>query len=68
MVVTSPDKGWAWIALVGSFGEHAVMGYCMYASGMIHIALLERFQASLLTTSWITALFLSLNSSSGMIK
>ncbi|XP_052082330.1 monocarboxylate transporter 12-like isoform X5 [Mytilus californianus] len=43
------------------------MGYCAYASGMIHIALLENFNADLLTTTWISALFLAFMSGSGPI-
>lgn len=64
-MLTSPDRGWAWLVLVGSVGEHIVMGYCAYASGMIHIALLENFNADLLTTTWISALFLAFMSGSG---
>lgn len=67
MSPTSSNKGWAWFVLVGSVGEHIVMGYCAYASGMIHIALLENFNADLLTTTWISALFLALMTGSGPI-
>lgn len=62
---TSPDRGWAWLVLLGSVGEHIVMGYLAYASGMIHIALLENFNADVLTTTWISALFLALMTGSG---
>ena len=65
MALTKTDHGWSWIVLVASFGEHVVMGYCQYASGMIYIALLERYKASLLTTTWIAALFLALVSFAG---
>ncbi|VDI55170.1 monocarboxylate transporter 12-like isoform X1 [Mytilus galloprovincialis] len=64
---TSPDRGWAWLVLLGSVGEHIVMGYLAYASGMIHIALLENFNADVLTTTWISALFLALMTGSGPI-
>lgn len=62
---TSPDRGWAWLVLLGSVGEHIVMGYLAYASGMIHIALLENFNADVLTTTCISALFLALMTGSG---
>ena len=68
MLLTKPDEGWAWFVLIGSFGEHMVMGYCQYASGMIHIALLEKFNASVLDTTWNTALFLALVSFAGKVK
>ena len=65
MALTKKDCGWSWIVLVASFGEHVITGYCQYACGMIYIALLERYKTSLLTTTWIVALFLALVSFEG---
>ena len=65
MLLTKPDEGWAWIVAVGSFGSHFITGYILFASGMLHIILLETFQDSVLKTSWISAILLSLISVAG---
>lgn len=52
---------------LGSFGSHCITGYILFASGMVHIILLETFQASVLKTSWISAILLSLISVAGPV-
>ncbi|XP_052771980.1 monocarboxylate transporter 9-like isoform X2 [Mya arenaria] len=50
------DTGWAWVVLVASFFSFALFGGSMYSAGIIHNALLERFQASVGLTAWVGAL------------
>ena len=38
------DNGWAWVVLVASFCSFMLLGATMYAVGIIHLALLERYQ------------------------
>ncbi|XP_071161639.1 monocarboxylate transporter 12-like [Mytilus edulis] len=63
--MTKPDRGWAWVVATSSFFAHCISGYFMWASGMVHIVLLDAFDDSLLKTSWVSALFLSLISLAG---
>ncbi|KAJ8317468.1 hypothetical protein KUTeg_005372, partial [Tegillarca granosa] len=60
-----PDTGWAWIVLFGSFGAHVVNGCFLYCSGIVHAALLERFEQSVTFTSWTTSLAVCLMASAG---
>ena len=50
------DRGWAWVVLVASFGCFFLIGGTMYAVGIIHIALLERYGQELSKTSVVGAL------------
>ncbi|XP_052106737.1 monocarboxylate transporter 14-like isoform X3 [Mytilus californianus] len=63
--MTKPDRGWAWVVAASSFFAHCISGYFQWASGMVHIVLLETFDDSLLKTSWFSALFLALISLAG---
>ncbi|XP_052106738.1 monocarboxylate transporter 14-like isoform X6 [Mytilus californianus] len=65
--MTKPDRGWAWVVAASSFFAHCISGYFQWASGMVHIVLLETFDDSLLKTSWFSALFLALISLAGFI-
>ncbi|CAC5416889.1 unnamed protein product [Mytilus coruscus] len=65
MTFTEPDQGWAWIILIASFTEHFIVGFSMYAIGLFHIAFLNKFNATVSLTSWIGAVFLSLQGLSG---
>ncbi|XP_052771976.1 monocarboxylate transporter 13-like isoform X2 [Mya arenaria] len=50
------DNGWAWVILLAAFLSFAHLGGSMYSVGIIHNALLERFQASVALTAWVGAL------------
>ncbi|XP_071147519.1 monocarboxylate transporter 12-like isoform X1 [Mytilus edulis] len=60
MIITTPDRGWAWIVVVGDFGAHCLSGYFSYTIGLIQMIIIEKFESSILETSWIAGVFLSL--------
>ena len=63
MKLTEPDKGWSWMVMIGSFGAHVVSGTFMYAAGITHNSLLERFHDDpnkVSKTSWAGGMFLFL--------
>lgn len=59
------DTGWAWIVLLSSFGTFCLLGSALYAVGIIHSTLLDRYQQSLSLTSWAGALHTALVSLAG---
>jgi len=61
-MLTKPDQGWAWVVMFASFGAHIVSGCFAYAVGIVHSAILDRFQEDVTKTSWAGALFLCLMS------
>ncbi|CAG2244824.1 unnamed protein product [Mytilus edulis] len=65
MSMTNPDRGWAWIILVASFVENCLVGFSLYAIGLIHIIFLEKFKKDITLTSWISASYLCLLSLTG---
>ncbi|XP_045188745.1 monocarboxylate transporter 4-like [Mercenaria mercenaria] len=54
------DTGWAWVVLFTSFGTFCLMGATQFASGIVHMILLERYQANESLTSLVGALHTSL--------
>ncbi|XP_053407788.1 monocarboxylate transporter 12-like isoform X2 [Mercenaria mercenaria] len=54
------DKGWAWVVLAGSFGTFCLMGGTQFASGIVHMILLEKYQTSVSLTSVAGAVHTSL--------
>ena len=50
------DTGWAWVVLAASFGTSCLMGATQFASGIIHIILLEKYHASVSMTTIVGAL------------
>lgn len=62
------DKGWAWVVLVASFGSFMLLGGTMYAVGIIHIALLERYGEDVSKTAWAGALHSALMSVGGLFQ
>ena len=65
MILTEPDRECAWVILVASFGAHCIAGFCMYAVGLFHISISEKFHESVTLTSWLSSIFLCLLSSCG---
>jgi hypothetical protein len=60
MALTKPDRRWACVVALSSFGEFCIAGYLFNSIGLIQIILLETFYTTAFHTSWITAVFLSL--------
>ena len=60
------DTGWAWAVLFASFGTFFLIGNSMYAVGIIHSSLLERYGQKVALTSWAGALHTALMSLGGM--
>ncbi|XP_021374582.1 monocarboxylate transporter 4-like [Mizuhopecten yessoensis] len=61
------DKGWSWAVMAGSFGAHMVSGCFLYAVGVIHNAILERFDEEVGKTAWAAGLFLGMLSLTGVL-
>ena len=61
------DKGWAWVVLLASFGSMMLLGGTMYAVGIIHIALLERYKEDVSKTAWTGALQSAIISVGGLL-
>ncbi|KAK3104783.1 hypothetical protein FSP39_009996 [Pinctada imbricata] len=64
----APDKGWAWIVMLSSFGGHVIHGFFLFSLGIVHVALLERFQEEVGKTAWVSGIFLGLYSFCGFIS
>ncbi|KAL4231111.1 hypothetical protein ACF0H5_008694 [Mactra antiquata] len=62
------DTGWAWIILLSSFGTFCFLGCALYAVGIIHSTLIDRYQQSLSLTSWAGALHTALISLAGPLS
>lgn len=60
------DRGWSWVVLAASFGSFMLIGGTMYAVGIIHIALLDRYKQDVATTAWVGAIHSALMSVGGM--
>ena len=65
MRLTKPDRGWSWVVMSVVFGVTGTAGYFQWAGGMTRLILMDKFHASSLKTSWISAVFLSLISFAG---
>lgn len=61
------DSGWAWVALLASFGIFTLLGGAMYTVGIIHSTLIERYNASSLLTSVAGAFHTALISMTGKL-
>ncbi|OWF40338.1 monocarboxylate transporter 9-like [Mizuhopecten yessoensis] len=66
-MLTQPDKGWAWVVMVASFFIHCLNAGMLYGTGIIQVALLERFQKGLAVTSWAGAIYIFLMFGAGLI-
>jgi hypothetical protein len=60
------DNGWAWAVLFASFGTFFLIGNSMYAVGIIHSSLLDRYEESVSLTSWAGALHTAFMSLGGI--
>lgn len=61
------DRGWAWVVMLASFGSFVLQGGAMYAVGIIHSALLDKYEASVSLTSWAGALYVAQCSLAGLL-
>ncbi|XP_052771086.1 monocarboxylate transporter 12-B-like [Mya arenaria] len=55
------DTGWAWMVLIASFLTFCLVGAAIYAVGITHAVLLDKYGASVAVTSWAGALHSALN-------
>lgn len=62
------DRGWAWVVMLASFGSFVLQGGAMYAVGIIHSALLDKYEASVSLTSWAGALYVAQCSMAGLLR
>ncbi|XP_053406865.1 monocarboxylate transporter 9-like isoform X2 [Mercenaria mercenaria] len=62
------DTGWAWMVLLASFGTFFLIGNSMYAVGIIHSSLLDRYGEKVTLTSWAGALHTALMSLGGPLS
>lgn len=62
------DTGWAWVVLFASFGTFFLIGNSMYAVGIIHSSLLERYGEKVSLTSWAGALHTAMMSLGGPLS
>lgn len=60
IVYNDQDTGWAWVVLCSSFMTFCLLGAALFAVGIIHVTLLERYSANISITSWAGALHSSL--------
>ncbi|OWF41473.1 Monocarboxylate transporter 12 [Mizuhopecten yessoensis] len=61
------DKGWSWVVMAGSFGAHMIAGSFQCAVGVIHNAILERFNEDVGKTSWASSVYLGMLSVIGVL-
>ena len=66
-VFSDLDRGWAWVVLVASFIALMMIGTCIYAVGIIHIAMLERYRQDVSRTSWVGAVHSAMIAGAGML-
>ena len=59
------DRGWSWVVMFASFGGFCLIGGTMYAVGIIHSTLLEKYRENVALTSWAGALHSALISAGG---
>ena len=60
------DQGWAWVMLFAATTTVIITGMCIYCAGVLHIALLQKFEEDNAYTSLIGSIFTSLLSLGGM--
>ena len=61
------DRGWSWVVMLVSFGSFLIIGGSVYADGIIHIALLNRYQQDISTTAWVGAVHSAMMNIGGII-
>ncbi|XP_060082442.1 monocarboxylate transporter 13-like [Ylistrum balloti] len=67
MVLTKPDTGWSWVVMTATFCILTIHGFLVYGSGMVQIALFERFHDSVAKTSLAGSLLTGFLSCSGIL-
>ncbi|XP_033757499.1 monocarboxylate transporter 4-like [Pecten maximus] len=67
IVLSQPDKGWSWVVLFGAFWIMFVEGAIMGALGIIHLALLDRYDESNMKTAMAGSLFGCMTTSGGIL-
>ena len=67
-VFSDLDRGWAWFILAASFVSLMMIGTSIYAVGIIHIALLERFHQEVSRTSLVGGVHSAMIAAAGMSR
>ncbi|KAK6173509.1 hypothetical protein SNE40_016946 [Patella caerulea] len=52
----TPDGGWGWFVVLGSFLEHTIMGGFERSDGILYLKLIKQFNGSASATSWVGSL------------
>ncbi|XP_071163228.1 monocarboxylate transporter 12-like [Mytilus edulis] len=59
------DQGWAWVIMIAATGIIMINAILLYATGVLHVALLEKFEEDNAYTSLIGSIYSSLFSFAG---
>ncbi|CAG2185996.1 unnamed protein product [Mytilus edulis] len=54
------DQGWAWVIMVAAFVAGIINGLLIYGAGVVHVALLQKFEEDNAYTALIGSIFTSL--------
>ena len=65
---TDLDRGWSWVVLVASFVSLMMIGTSIYAVGIIHIALLERYEQDVSRTAWVGSVHSAMIAAAGRYR
>ncbi|XP_060597366.1 monocarboxylate transporter 12-like [Ruditapes philippinarum] len=63
----SPDSGWGWIVVLGSFFVHLITDGLLYSFGILYIEFLNQYEGSKGETAWIGSLATGLQLVTGPI-
>ena len=66
-VFSDLDRGWSWVVMLASFGSFLIIGGSVYVVGIIHLALLNRYQQDISTTAWVGAVHSAMMDIGGII-
>lgn len=61
------DQGWAWVIMIAATGIIMINAILLYATGVLHVALLEKFEEDNAYTSLIGSIYSSLFSFAGRL-
>ena len=61
------DRGWSWVVMGACFGGHTIGTGLLYSTGLIHIALLNKFREDDAKTTWVSAVFIAMMSFAGTL-
>jgi len=62
------DHGWSWVVLAASTMSFCIIGSAIYAVGITHSVLLDKYGESVALTSWAGAVHSALNTLGGTLS